>query len=170
MDSDDISALVDVFHAARYRSRRQAKRLLREAGGRGDAKELDAVLALVRAHPRREEIISLAEAREAARLEAERRAADAPPEHPEWLVSETPGERSTWLVHLCPGGSYSFVGRVFDDNDECPPDMERYELDDGQWLSQICWLDGHRPEGKALAALMAEARRELRVYDAELDA
>lgn len=67
----EIDTWVQVLHAVRYRSRRLAKRILREAGGRGDAAGLNEVLDLIRRHPLAAEIAAEAEALEAANLEAD---------------------------------------------------------------------------------------------------
>jgi len=49
-----------VLHAVQHRSRRQAKRLIREAGGHGSAAEVDEILAAIAADTARDVIESAA--------------------------------------------------------------------------------------------------------------
>lgn len=174
---NDIDILAIVLDAALNRSRRLAKRMLREAGGAGTAAELDRVLAEIAAHPRRGDIedqaMRLCEARnQAARArsdEAARRATDGTPMgRPEWFLAEDVDDRRTWLLHLCPGGAWSFHAEVVDDEAGADWATEVYPLDAGQFLTRLLWLDGEPPPAVELKALMREARRQLRVYDAKL--
>lgn len=171
-DSLEIEALAEVLCATRYRSRRSAKRLLHDAGMRHcSGGQLDAVLAMIRDHPHRDDIEAQAEAMQAAAMEAQRtRAMDTvPPEGdlPEWLIGETPHWGRTFVLHFCPGGAYSFAGEIFDDASEAPAGLETHPLDGGQVLSNITWLDGEPPPEKHLRSLMADARRQLRIHDAQ---
>lgn len=58
---DDLLPLVRILHSVRHESRRAAKRLIREAGGKGSAGELNTLLAEIADHPRRAEIERLSE-------------------------------------------------------------------------------------------------------------
>lgn len=168
----EIEALAEVLCAARYRSRRTAKRLLHEAGiTHCTGPQLDAVLAMIAAHPQREDIEAQAEAMQAAAMEQQRaRALDKmPPEGdlPRWLIGETPHWGRTFIVHFCHAGSQSFVGEIFDDAEQAPAGLETHVLDGGQVLSNVTWLDGEPPPRDALRSLMREARRQLRIHDAQ---
>lgn len=173
MDDDmTIEALAEVLAAARYRSRRSAKRLLHDAGmAHCSGAQLDAVLAMIREHPQREAIEAQAEAMQAAAMEGQRRRAldRMPPEGdvPQWMIGETAEWGRTFIIHFCPGGSRSFVGEVFDHAGQAPPGLERHALDGGQVLGNVTWMDGERPDEAAVAGLMREARRQLRVHDAQ---
>jgi hypothetical protein len=63
-----------VLHAVTFRSRRQAKRLIREAGGHGSAAEVDAILRAI-AHAPDSDAIQIAAARMEADPTGERQAA-----------------------------------------------------------------------------------------------
>jgi hypothetical protein len=170
---DDIDALARLLFIA-GQSRRQAKRLIREAGGVGSAEELDAVLAHIEHSPARPRIVALAEALRVAAAAAVESLATPPDtsggRHDQWLVCEGSTSRRTYLVYLCPAGSESFVAELFDEGG-APPDFEAWPADDGQALSNILWLDGAEPPPRSRRKeLFAEARRQLRLYDAQLDA
>lgn len=165
----EIDGLARVLHAAKFRSRRTGKHVVRELGGQGNAAELDRVMDWIRRHPQRRAIEDRAEELEVAARERVRRRelaqADPKGDVPEWLVGETPEWGRTFVVHFCPRGAWSFLGEVFDDRNEAPPGHEVHPLDEGQVLSNITWIDGERPEGQDLHLLMRAARRELRIYD-----
>jgi hypothetical protein len=164
-DEGDLDALAELYRRVHYESRRSGKRYLHETGlTHCTAAQLDAVLALIAAHPVHDQIVDLAEKLQAARLREEDRTV-ARPDLPEWLIGEVPHWGRTFLIHFCPGGSCSFCGEVFDTPEESPADLESYPLDAGQTLGNITWLEG-RPSEETVAQLMAEARRQLRVYDA----
>lgn len=166
--SDDLNALADVLFEATYHSRRCAKRVIREAGGHGSAEELDRLLKIIATHPRRREIEALAGERHLAeRAAMAERLRGAPREEtPAWLFAEDRSGRRWFVVHFCPHGAWSFVGELFDDESLTPPDQERFPMLEGQWLSNILWLDGEPPPKPARKALMAECRAQLAAYDA----
>lgn len=173
-DDFDLDILARILHANKFRSRRQAKRELRDLGVEpADAAALDQVLALIRGHDDAGEIHARAESIEAARLEGQRRRAldEMPPEGdlPEWLIGETPHWGRTFIMHLCPGGSRSFIGEVFDEMPAAMRGCEAHELDEGQVLSNITWLDEGPPDAQMIRELMREARRQLRIYDTAAD-
>lgn len=88
-----IETLALVMQAARYHSRRSAKRVLHSNGlPHANAQQLDQVLAIIAQHAQREQIESLAESMQAAKMEAEREQAKSTPgtDLPEWLIGETP--------------------------------------------------------------------------------
>ena len=160
-----------IIHAARYRSRRMAKRELYELGVESTGTALDQVLAMISAHPEAGEIAARSESLEAARLEQQRLSAldrvRAQGDVPEWLIGETTHWGRTFIIHFCMGGLDSFVGEIFDDAEEEPPGLEHHALDEGQVLSNITWLDGERPPDIRVRKLMKQARREIRIYDAQ---
>lgn len=167
---ESLSALADVLFEFRYHSRRQAKRLLKAAGVDDAATALDSLLRLIESHPQREEIERLALAKHEAEQAALAQRLSGTEEHatnPAWLFAETKDGARQFLVHTCPGGAWSFVGEIFDERDDSPDEMEGYPLADGQWLSNILWLD-EQPGTHARKLLIESARRELAEHDALL--
>lgn len=164
---DDLETLALILFTARHRSRRQAKRLLRDAGGAGTADELDALLRVIADHPQSAEIEShvqeLAEAAFAAQIGLE-----SPPNvggnHPQWLVAEDSRTDRTFLLFL--GHDCSFLAEVFDARDACRETAVVAKLDE-QWLGNVLWL-GEPPPAERQASLWLEARRELQIYDKRL--
>jgi len=164
IDDDDIETWALVLFTARHRSRRQAKRLLYEAGMAGNADDLGRVLKIINDHPRRAEIEGHVEALHAAAIEAARTQATPPDlggNHPEWIIGDAAGEVRTFITYL--GHDCSFVAEVFDEGD-CPPELVVGPLDDYQTLGNVLWLD-EPPPAERQAALWLAARRVLRVYD-----
>lgn len=164
IDRENIETWALILFTARHRSRRQAKRLLYEAGMAGTAEDLDRVLATIAEHPQRDEIEGQVETLRAAALEAERADAEPPDlggNHPEWLIAEDATSDRTFATYL--GHDCAFVAEIFEDRDEAG---EGYvaPLDEGQALGNVLWLD-EPPPAERQAALWLECRRVLRVYD-----
>jgi len=169
----DADTLAYLLFTSRARSRRQAKRMLREAGGRGTAAELDAVLRTIEQHPDRERIEHLAD----ELTEAHHRAALAPEpgdvplrqgrDHDEWIIGEGAESRRMYVIYI--GADAAFIGEIFDgEGPPAPIDLEQYELDEGQTLGNILWLDDPPPKRERLD-LFEVAREKLRAYDMMLD-
>lgn len=168
---NDIDVLARILFLVKYRSRRQAKREIREAGGQGNAHELDTLLGQIDAHARREEIVKLADQLGAAHRQAEAAAASPQPsrtgcDHDDWIMGEGATSGRTYLVYIGPDAA--FVGEIFDAEAEAPQEQPRWPLDDGQVLGNVLWLEDP-PAGGELAALMVRAREQVRIYDAVLD-
>lgn len=164
----DIETLALIVYTARHRSRRQAKRLLREAGGAGTAEELDKVLAHIADHSQLAEIERNVRELTAAAVEAEmtkQEPAKLGSDHPHWLVAEDARSDRAFVLYL--GTDCAFLAEIFDDADECRETAVLTRLDDGQVLGNVLWLD-EPPEPERQAALWLEARRALRVYDKRL--
>lgn len=165
---NNLETLAMLLFTSRHRSRRQAKRLLREAGGAGTAAELDAMLAAIAADPQRDEIEQHVRELVAAAMDASI-ADETPPDvggdHPTWLVAEDTRSDRTFLVYI--GTDCAFVGEVFDDPADCYETAVVAVLDEGQVLGNVLWLD-EPPEPERQAVLWVEARRQLRVYDKRL--
>ncbi|MFA5266291.1 MAG: hypothetical protein WC378_20905 [Opitutaceae bacterium] len=167
-----IDTYARLLFLARYCSRRSAKRELREAGGKGTATELDAVLREIASSPNREQIEHLA----SELADAHAKAALAPrPEdtplrqgcgHDEWIIGEGAESRRMYVIYL--GRDTAFIGEVFDDEADVPPDLCRYDLDEGQVLANVVWLD-ELPSPREQADLFEIAREKLRAYDAMQD-
>lgn len=172
--SGDVEALAELVRIARYESRRKAKRYLHDCGvTHCTGQELDEVLAMIRKRRDSDDIADMAERMQAAKMQAARERASAErratrDDLPEWLIGETPEQGRTFIVHLCPGGAWSFAGEVFDEESDAPGGLESYRLDGGQVLSNLTWLEDRPPDADR-AALMKEARRQLRMYDQGLD-
>lgn len=167
--SEDVQYLALVLHYAINRSRRQAKRLLRECGGVGTAAELDSVLAHIDAHPQRAAIHEHAGALAEAQREVEtaRTTSPRPRVIDEWLIGEGPLSGRTYLAYF--GVATAFVVEVFEDAASCPPDARWCDADEGQVLGNLLWLDSDSvPDAEEEAALAAEAVRQLRIYDARI--
>ena len=168
--AETIDTLAYLLFTARHRSRRQAKRLLREAGGRGTADELDAVLRAIDQHPERERIEHQAEelAVAHARAALAPRPADVPLAqgygHDEWIIGEGAESRRMYIIYVGPDAA--FLAEVFDSFDDAPPKMETYELDEGQALGNVLWLDHSPPTERERFDLFEVAREKLRAYDA----
>lgn len=163
----DAETLALLVFASRHQSRRNAKRLLREAGGAGTAAELDAMLEYAETHPQWADIE--AHVRELARAALDAQMTFQEPARtgealPHWLIGEDARSDRTCLVYL--GPATPFVAEIFDPDDPNATSVVS-ELDEGQRLGEVRWLgDVPRPERQAL--LWAQARRELRVYDKRL--
>lgn len=156
----DADLLARVYHAAQYRSRRQAKRILRDAGGAGTAAELDQVLADLHAREDAVEIYRHANLIEQAANDSAQAAYNDSEER--FVVGFGADTGARMIVHLCPGGSWSFVGRL------TPPTMAYDESEEshllvpaGLRLVDIVWLDGHRPEDDDLVRLLEAAAQAI---------
>ena len=166
--NDDLETLALILFTARHRSRRQAKRLLRDAGGAGTAAELDALLAIIAEHSQRAEIEDQVQSLASAAMEASMRdqePADMGGDHPQWLECEDTRSERSFVLYL--GHDCAFLAEIFDDPSQCTETAVVARLDDGQVLGNVLWLD-EAPPAERQAALWAEARRELRVYDKRL--
>jgi hypothetical protein len=163
-----IDAFARILFTARCRSRRLAKRELREAGGLGTATELEAVLGEIERSPNRAQIEHLADELGAAHARAmlAPRPADVPllqgRGHDEWIIGEGAESRRMYVIYVGPDAA--FIGEVFDDVDDAPLDLEVYDLDEEQVLGNVVWLDDP-PELKERFDLFEVAREKLRAYD-----
>ncbi len=165
---NDLDTLALLLFTARHRSRRQAKRLLRDAGGAGTAAELDAMLAAIESHPARGDIEDhvqrLAEAALAADLR-EQEPAHVGGDHPKWLQCESIADARSFLLYI--DTDCMFLAEIFDDAAECRETAVVATLDEGQVLGNVLWLD-EPPPPERQAVLWVDARRELRIYDKRL--
>lgn len=170
MIHDDIDAMALILFTARSRSRRLAKRVLREAGGRGTATELDAILGHIQRHPERGRIEHLADelADAAARAALAPTTADVPLTqgrgHDEWIIGEGATSRRMYVIYV--GLDTAFIGEIFDDAADAPPDCESYPFDEGQTLGNVVWLDEPPENPEDRETLFELAREKLREYDA----
>ncbi len=163
---EELTTLAKLLFTAEHRSRRLAKRMLRESGGAGNAAELEHMLRFIEDHPRASKIKQLAAELATAHKEATLRRSlpsSLPGSlHESWIVGEGTSSRRTYLLYLCPGGSESFLAEVFDADDG----VDGWPLDEGQRLGNVLWIDGEVPADDRLHSLFSEARRQLRLYDA----
>lgn len=168
--TDDINVMARVMFLVRYRSRRMAKRELYEAGMRGTAEELNTILGMIERDPQRERIEQLANELGAAHVRAafHTQANETPPDqgqgHDEWIVGEGASSGRTYLIYI--GLDAAFIGEVFDSPADAPAELEKYDLDDGQVLGNILWLDSDGPPTRRERENLFElAREKLREYD-----
>jgi len=172
-ENDDHDTLARLLFVARYRSRRAAKREIREAGGRGTAADLDAMLRIIDQHPQREQIEHLADELGVAdaRAALAPRPADVPLRqgcgHDEWIIGEGAESRRIYVIYI--GSDTAFIGEVFDSIDDAPLETEVYKLDEGQALGNVVWFDDPPPGERERFDLFELAREKLRVYDAMQD-
>ena len=163
----DIDVLGRIFHLHRDVSRRAAKREIFDATGVRGAEILDRTLAFIEEHPQRAAIVAhavaLCDARDAWR-QRQQRAKDSAGD---WFVAENVAQPGWWLIYI--GCDNAFVAEIVGDEEECEEGMERYPLDEGQWLTNILWLDERPPGTDELADLMERAREQVRIYDAGCD-
>lgn len=167
MNYDELDTLALILFTTRHRSRRLAKRLLREAGGAGTATELDAMLRAIDQHPQQAEIENHVQSLACAALEAnmrEQQPGDVGGDHPLWLQAEDTRSARSFLLYL--GSDCAFLAELLDDESapKVDPALLVAKLDEGQWLGNVLWLDDPPPVERQIA-LWLEARRELRVYD-----
>ena len=167
MNNDSLEFLAMVVAAARYRGPKHAKRVMHEHGiTPANSAALADLMKRIQAHPESGKIHDLAESIQAARMTRQRADVDRPDARPSWLICERPDWSGTYILHLDPGGSFSFLGQVFDRLGAAPHGQTAADLDGGQVLSNIVWLNCEPPV-ELRRALMLEARRQLRIYDAE---
>ena len=165
----DEEALARILFCAHYRSRRLAKREIREAGGHGSAAELNSLFRAIEHSPDRARIEHLAEELGQAWLAAESAptAADIPAAqgsgHDAWIIGEGAESRRMYIIHW--GLDAAFIAEVFDDLDDAPIETEAYKLDDGQFLGNVIWLS-KPPAERMRLDLFEIAREQLRAYDA----
>ncbi len=168
----DEDSLARLLFLCRYRSRRTAKREIREAGGLGTAAELDALLRAIEESPDRRRIEHLADELGAAWLAAEAspKTSDVPPAqgkgHDEWMIGEGIESRRMYVIHIgdFAGTDAWFIGEIFDSIEDAPFDCEIYKLDEGQVLGNVKWLYP-TPSERVRFDLFEIAREKLRDYD-----
>lgn len=171
-------ALARILFLATYRSRRLAKREIREAGGRGSAEELEAILTSIDGHEHEREIRAEAERMGEAHARTEAysigdaaalgRSIDRDADREVWIFGEDAMGVREFVV--LSGPAWGFVAEVFE-SEEVPAQvagLESHELGEGYVLGNIEWA-GERPEGLELVRVIDECRRQFAIFNRRIE-
>lgn len=152
---DDLAA---IFHASRFRSRRQAKRECRERLGDGSAEALDRVLAEIESLdvPLRNLVHARAAAiEEAADVAISGSVGRAPRDAERWIVGLSAASDREYVVHT---GAFAFVAEIVPD--DTPGSVP---IGDGDALMPPRWL-GAVPDEAEAKRLLHQAAHWIQVH------